>query len=103
MEDIVATRLKNSIKKQQITKQNAKILKEFDQYNKANKLAESTRLTQIQIMILFASTVNIDFKRMTKKDIIRYFSEVKYSDYTANMVKIVVRKFFKWLNGGEEL
>jgi len=77
MEDIVATRLKNSIKKQQITKQNAKIL--------------------------FASTVNIDFKRMTKKDIIRYFSEVKYSDYTANMVKIVVRKFFKWLNGGEEL
>ena len=57
MEDIVETRLKNAISKKQINTEIAKVLSEFDRYNKAKGLAESTRFNQIQNLIKFSSVV----------------------------------------------
>ncbi|HUT00029.1 MAG TPA: site-specific integrase [Candidatus Thermoplasmatota archaeon] len=39
---------------------------------------------------------------MTRADVEKFFSESKYSKYSVEIVKIVVRKFFKWMNGGKE-
>ena len=102
MEDIVATRLKNALKKNKINTKIAKVLSEFDRYNKAKGLAESTRFNQIQQLISFSSKVKKDFKDLTKKDIEIYFAEKKGSKYSKEIIKIYIKKFMKWLYGGDD-
>ncbi|HUU86807.1 MAG TPA: hypothetical protein VMX17_03545, partial [Candidatus Glassbacteria bacterium] len=100
-EDAVA-RLRNALNKKQLTEQNFNILTQFDRANKVKGLADSTRFNQIQILITFAETVGKDYTQMTRDDVEKYFAESKYSKYSDEIVKIVVRKFFKWMNGGKE-
>ena len=102
MDDLVETRLKNAIKKNQINNKTAKVLMEFDRYNKANGLSEYTRFTQMQQLITFSSTVKKEFKKLTKKDIELYFSEKKGKKYSIEIYKIYIKKFMKWLYGGDD-
>jgi site-specific recombinase XerD len=102
MTDIVETRLNKAISKKQINNEIAKVLSEFDRYNKVKGLTEISRLNQIQQLIKFSSKVKKDFKDLTKKDIEIYFAEKNYSSYSNQIIMVVIKKFMKWLYGEDE-
>lgn len=52
-----------------------------------------------------ASILRKDFDKADEKDIRRLAKEVELSDYSAwtkHDVKVTIKKFYKWLNGGDE-
>jgi len=102
MEDIVVTRLNNAVTKKQISTEIAKVISDFDRYNKVKGLTEITRFNQIQLLISFQSVVKKDFKKLTKKDIELYFAEKEGSKYSIEITKVVIKKFMKWLYGGDD-
>jgi len=102
MIDRAVTRIQNSLDKNQLTKENEQVLLEFYSTNKMNGLTDNTRYLQNQIMIKFAQKVGKNLRDVTKVEVEKYFSDMGGARYTIEMNKVVVKKFYKWMNGDEE-
>ena len=97
--DSVATIIQN--KKELLSEQNAQTLMDFDTFNKANNCKELTRYGQIQILIRFISSIKKNFMDVTRKDIEAYLASRNVKNYTIDGEKTILKKFYKYLNGGE--
>lgn len=57
-------------------------------------------------MLAIGSWIAVDFDRAERKDIETLVGKIqmneKYKDWTKHTFKVAIKKFFKWLNGGEE-
>ena len=68
-----------SIKTQEynkISKENLKIIKDFDKENKRKELSNVTRFTNIQFLILLAKSIKKPYKEIKYKDIMNYFDSL---------------------------
>jgi integrase/recombinase XerD len=100
MSNIIETLIQN--KKRQLTDKNIKMLMDFDTFNKANRAkSELTRYGQIQILIRFIAFINKDYRKVTRKDVEQYLASRDVKSYTLDGEKTVIKKFYKYLNGGE--
>ncbi len=88
-------------KKKLLTESNLKTLNDFDQNCRANHVKEISRYTKLQILIRFISSTNKDFNDVTKQDLEYYLANRKVKPSTLDHEKIVLKHFFKWLNGNE--
>ncbi|MCJ7571596.1 MAG: phage integrase N-terminal SAM-like domain-containing protein [Candidatus Thermoplasmatota archaeon] len=88
-------------KKNQLKENNVKTLMDFDLFNRANKVTECTRYNQTILLMRFITRTKKNFSDVTRKDVEAYLASRKVKASTLDMDKIILKKFYKWLNGGK--
>lgn len=90
---------------------NKKYIREHDLILSAKGLTVSRRKKYIDVMRWWASVLNMDFKKATKKDIINAIEVLNtwktekgtpYKSSTREAMKAVLKTFYKWLLGNDE-
>jgi site-specific recombinase XerD len=89
-----------------ISKTNKELVTGF--YNQC--IAEGLSVARINkylySLILLARLLKKDFNKAKKDDIVRLAVDIEkngnWSEYTKQHYKVVIKKFYKWLNGGED-
>ena len=95
------TELVDTITKKGVTGKNAKTLRDYDTYNRAQMYSDVTRYNQLLILCNFINKVNKTFKSVTRKDVEAYLASRNVKETSLNAEKIGLKMFYKWLNGGE--
>jgi integrase len=119
--NILVERYKNKVR-EEVPEPNRKLILDFAEQNKAEGLSESRNLEYLRCIHRIALILNKPFKKATKQDLVRVINTISATDtkcrgyagkrpiivkgkFSDNYVvghKITAKKFFKWLNGGEE-
>ena len=58
----------------------------------------------VEILSLIARTTKKDFDKLTKEDVEKFVADIhsrKYSPWTKQIYKVMLRKFLTWMNGDE--
>lgn len=77
-------------------------MKKWDmECDKNDGLTVGTRNSQLNRIFFMAKAIPKDFKDMTRGDIQDYIYNLKLAPGTISLVKVYIKKFFKWLNGNE--
>lgn len=90
-------------------KDSQKVLRDFDQEAQIKGLKVETRRNQLFVLRRLSNFVNKPFKEVTESDIKKFLTEVRTGDgreYSANVQKvfrITLKKFYKWLEGDEDV
>ncbi len=93
------------IKKSNLPDTTKKLLEEFCDYCTAEGLAMPTIVKHLFCLQNVARWTKKDLDKTDKKDIIRIVRILEKSDYSCEVkhaIKVSMKKFYKWLNGGEE-
>lgn len=102
----------NLIKKSDISEHNKKLIFDFLDdcridgagYGSPLSLSRTTRYAYSLKKI--AKWIEIDFDKANKDDIKQLVKKIefseKYEDSTKHIYKVTIKKFYKWLNGGED-
>jgi site-specific recombinase XerD len=98
--------LLRKIKSSNISKTNKELIIGF--YNQC--IAEGLSVARINkylfSLMLLAKMLKKDFNRAKKEDIVKLVAGIEkkedWSEHTKQHYKVVIKKFYKWLNGGED-
>jgi len=84
-----------------ITKNNKNVIKEFICELRANGLSLSRQVMYARFLRQLCEAVPIDFKKITKQDMQKYFGDMngRYADWTMTTNKSLVKYFWRWLYG----
>ncbi len=88
-----------------ICKANKKYFIEFTNHCYAKGMTEVRILKYLYTLIQICKMFNKDFKKATKEDLIvlmRKIEQKDYADWTKHDYKVIIKCFYKWLNGDEE-
>jgi len=99
--ELAVKRVKNS----DVDQENKDVILEFRDYAFAEGLSKQRVLKYLNILLKLSRLLEIPFSKASKKNIIelvRYIEEKEYSPWTKHDYKVILKKFFKWLRGGEE-
>jgi len=100
----VSSRLE-SVEDFSISEKNKELIVDFIDYCFSEGLGEHRILKYITTLKYIALSLQIDFENATERDIRRYVSSLERSDFsqwTKHDYKVVLKKFYRWLNSGEE-
>ncbi len=96
-------RLANSKK---ISNTNKKLINDFLGYCAAQGLSKHRILKYLYMLTKLTEMLGKNLKTANKHDIQKLVAEIegieRYSDWTKKDLKVSIKKFYKWLNGGEE-
>jgi site-specific recombinase XerD len=84
---------------------NKELILNFVDYCFSEGLGEHRILKYITTLKYIAQSFQIDFEAATETDVRRYVSELErssQSQWTKHDYKVVLKKFYRWLNGGQE-
>lgn len=94
---------------EEITEQNKKLILDFLSYCKIEngKGISIGRIARYAyVLIKLAKWLGKDFDKTDRKDIERLVGVIQdqsnFKDWTKHLYKVSIKKFYKWLNGGEE-
>ena len=93
------------IERSHISKQNKEIIFEFRDYAFSIGLSRVRVLNYLDKLLMLSKWLNITFSKASKKDImttVRKIEQENYSEWTKKGYKVVIKRFYKWLNGDEE-
>ena len=98
---------KKRVEKSTISQKNKKLVRDFDRACFLESLSKPRRIKLLgSLTILAEQYLKKDFDRMTKeelKDIVmRIDGREDYSPWTRQSYKIILKKFYKWLEFGDE-
>jgi site-specific recombinase XerD len=88
-----------------ITERNKELIVDFIDYCFSEGLGEHRIVKYITTLKYISLSLQIDFEKTTERDIRRYVSSLERSNksqWTKHDYKVVMKKFYGWLNGGEE-
>jgi len=88
-----------------VTKHNRTLITDFINWCFSNRIGEHRAVKYISTLKHIAIDLNIDFDKVTKKEMEAYIGRLERSDksnWTKHDYKIAVKKFYTWLNGGKE-
>jgi integrase/recombinase XerD len=88
-----------------ISERNKELIVDFIDCCFSGGLGEHRVLKYITTLKYIALSLQTDFEEATKRDIRRYISNLERSDlsqWIKHDYKVVLKKFYRWLNGGEE-
>jgi integrase/recombinase XerD len=97
---------KKTLKKDKITEKNKDLILEFSDYCLVRGLSKPRIIKYIDTLRLSARIINKDFDKTTKKDIMAFvgrIQESKYSLWTKKDFKVMIKRFYKWLKGNDEI
>jgi site-specific recombinase XerD len=98
--------LQNIEKDEAISEKNKKAMFDFHNYAIAQGLTLSRVLRYLYDVRNLAHYLKKDFDQTTREDIEKVLTELEksdYAEYTKHGFRIVIRKFYKWLRGTEDL
>lgn len=87
------------------SERNKELILNFVDYCFSEGLGEHRIVKYITTLKYIAQSLQIDFEEATESDIRRYISNLersRQSQWTKHDYKVVVKKFYRWLNGGQE-
>jgi integrase/recombinase XerD len=88
-----------------ITERNKELILNFIDFCFSEGLGEHRILKYITTLKYIAQSLQIDFEDATETDIRRYVSNLErssQSQWTKHDYKVVLKKFYRWLNDGQE-
>ena len=88
-----------------ISERNKKLILDFIDYCYSEGLGEHRILKYITTLKYIAQSLQAEFEKATERDIRRYVSILERSSksqWTKHDYKVVLKRFYRWLNGGEE-
>ena len=95
----------NSLKGAEISKANQKLILYFVNYCFSEGIGEHRVLKYLSTLKIIAKSLSTDFDKATEEEIRAYVGSIErsaLSDWTKHDYKVALKKFYKWLNGGEE-
>ena len=84
---------------------NRELITGFIDWCFSNRIGEHRAVKYISTLKHIAIDLNMDFDKVTKKEMEAYIGRLERSDksnWTKHDYKIAVKKFYAWLNGGKE-
>jgi site-specific recombinase XerD len=93
------------LERSEISKKNKEIILEFRDYAFSSGLTKTRILKYVNTLRKLAEWLIISFSEAKKEDIMRLVRQIEqkeYSDWTKHDYKVILKKFYKWLNGDEE-
>jgi len=78
---------------------------DFNQYSLAKGLTNSRMVKYIYNLILAAELLGKSFTEATKEDLVRVVNQVlqkDWADHTKHDFNVIMKRFYKWLEGGDE-
>jgi len=92
-------------KAEDISARNRSKILEFERYCRASGIGFARTLRYLHDLPRLAQMIGKDLEKATKADmerVLRAFEDTDYSPRTKLDFKVTVKRFYKWLNGGEE-
>ena len=93
------------LERSEISKKNKELILEFQDYAFSSGLTKTRILKYVNTLRKLAEWLDISFTRATKKEIMRLVRQIEqkeYSNWTKHDYKVILKKFYKWINGDEE-
>jgi len=87
-----------------ISTRNSELIKRFEDYCFSEGLSEARVVKYLQSLRKIAEWLGKDFDKATKEDIERFVKRLERSDYSAwtkHDYKVALKRFYRWLNGGD--
>jgi len=84
---------------------NRKLILNFLNYCFSEGIGENRTLKYLSTLKIVAKSISIDFDMATEDDIRAYVGSIErssLSEWTKHDYKVSLKKFYRWLNGGEE-
>ncbi len=94
-----------SLERSRISKKNKELILEFQDYAFSSGLTKTRILKYVNTLRKLAEWLDVSFTGATKKEIMRLIRQIEqkeYSEWTKHDYKVILKKFYKWLNGDEE-
>ncbi len=95
----------DSLKDSEISETNKKLILNFVNYCFSEGIGEHRALKYLSTLKIVAKSIFTDFDKATEDEIRAYVGSIErsaLSDWTKHDYKVSLKKFYKWLNGGEE-
>jgi len=93
------------VKKSNISEKNKELIFDFADFCKVNNVGKPRIERYMGILKQWALILNLDFDKATKKDIMKgiaYLQDCeKFTMWTKSTYKIMLKRFFKWINNDE--
>jgi site-specific recombinase XerD/ribosomal protein L40E len=89
----------------EVSELNRELITGFIDWCFSNRIGEHRAVKYISTLKHIAIDLNMDFDKVTKKEMEAYIGRLERSDksnWTKHDYKIAVKKFYTWLNGGKE-
>ena len=93
------------IEKSEISKPDKEIIMEFYEYGFTIGLGKKRILKYLYSLFRLSQWMGVPFDKAGKKDIVKVVRKIEmedYSEWTKKDYKIVIKRFYKWLNGNDE-
>lgn len=93
------------IEKSEISKPDKEIILEFYEYGFTIGLGKKRILKYLYSLFKLSQWMEVPFDKAEKKDILKVVRKIEmkdYSEWTKKDYKIVIKRFYKWLNGNDE-
>lgn len=93
------------VKNSQISKQDKDMILKFHDYAFTIGLSKNRMLKYLDCLRLLSQWLDVPFKKASKDDIIKLLRKIEQQDYTEGTkkeYKVIIKRFYKWLNGDEE-
>jgi len=94
-----------NIEKSGISKPDKEIIMEFYEYGFTIGLGKQRILKYLYTLFRLSQWMEVPFDKAEKKDIVKVVRKIEmkdYSEWTKKDYKIVIKRFYKWLNGNDE-
>lgn len=95
----------NSLKCSDISEMNQRLILNFVNYCFSEGIGENRALKYLSVLKIISRSINLDLDKATEADIRAYVGSIErssLSEWTKHDYKVSLKKFYRWLNGGEE-
>lgn len=93
------------MKDTEISETNQKLILNFVNYCFSEGIGEHRAHKYLSTLKIVANSISTDFDKATEDEIRAYVGSIErssFSDWTKHDYKVVMKKFYRWLNDGEE-
>lgn len=102
--EMLMENLENRIRKAEMSEANRELLKKFKRDLEVRDYSDGRIYKLLNYLKLTAEHVGYDFEEATEeniKDTVAWYNKRDVADATKRDTKIILKMFYKWLNGGE--
>ncbi|KYK34781.1 MAG: hypothetical protein AYK22_04725 [Thermoplasmatales archaeon SG8-52-3] len=93
------------LEKSDILDKNRELITEFHEYAFSIGLTKMRVIKYVDTLRKLSGWLGVEFNKASKKDIFRLVREIEqkdYSEWTKHDYKVILKRFYKWLNGNEK-
>lgn len=96
---------KNAVRKAAISEKNKETIFEFEKYLIVKGISKPRIIKYLGTLKIVAVQLGKDFDKVSKQDIFDFVCKIQqknYAEWTKQIYKTIVKRFYKWLKGGDK-